>query len=61
MSISFTERVKKLNVFIHRFNHYVELVEPGGPRACIRCCDDFNDCPVNKGEFICFIYGFRWI
>ncbi|KAF9029693.1 hypothetical protein BDZ89DRAFT_950364 [Hymenopellis radicata] len=31
------------------YNHYVELVEPRGPRACIRCCDDPADCPTNKG------------
>ena len=30
------------------YNHYVELVEPRGPRACIKCCDDPNDCPTNK-------------
>ncbi|KAF8071583.1 hypothetical protein FPV67DRAFT_1481886 [Lyophyllum atratum] len=30
------------------YNHYVELVEPAGPRACIRCCDDPADCPVNR-------------
>ena len=32
------------------YNHYVELVEPAGPRACIKCCDDPRDCPTNKGE-----------
>jgi len=30
------------------YKHYVELVEPRGPRACIKCCDDPNDCPTNK-------------
>ncbi|KAG8949770.1 hypothetical protein FRC04_008310 [Tulasnella sp. 424] len=25
---------------------YVELIEPAGPRACIRCCIDPVDCPV---------------
>lgn len=30
------------------YNHYVELVEPAGPRACIKCCDDPADCPTNK-------------
>ncbi|KAK7052503.1 allergen protein [Favolaschia claudopus] len=30
------------------YNHYVELVEPRGPRACIKCCDDPADCPVDK-------------
>ncbi|KAF9650692.1 hypothetical protein BDM02DRAFT_1293579 [Thelephora ganbajun] len=29
------------------YNHYVELVEPLGPRACIKCCDDPQDCPTN--------------
>ncbi|KAF7773511.1 hypothetical protein Agabi119p4_5678 [Agaricus bisporus var. burnettii] len=35
------------------YNHYVELVEPGGPRACIRCCDDPKDCPVNRDTAGC--------
>ncbi|KAG5643276.1 hypothetical protein DXG03_001243 [Asterophora parasitica] len=30
------------------YKHYVELVEPAGNRACIRCCDDPADCPLNK-------------
>lgn len=30
------------------YNHYVEFVEPAGPRACIKCCDDPADCPTNK-------------
>jgi len=30
------------------YNHYVELLEPAGPRACIRCCIDPADCPTNK-------------
>ena len=30
------------------YKHYVELVEPRGPRACIKCCDDPADCPTNK-------------
>ena len=34
------------------YKHYVELVEPAGPRACIRCCDDPRDCPTNKGMWI---------
>lgn len=29
------------------YNHYVELVEPADKRACIKCCDNFNDCPLN--------------
>lgn len=35
------------------YNHYVELVEPAGPRACIRCCDDAADCPTNKDTAGC--------
>ncbi|KAH8832181.1 hypothetical protein DL96DRAFT_1459642 [Flagelloscypha sp. PMI_526] len=35
------------------YNHYVELVEPRGPRACIKCCDDPADCPVNIDESGC--------
>ena len=35
------------------YNHYVELVEPAGPRACIKCCDDPADCPTNKGMCGC--------
>lgn len=37
-----------------RYNHYVELVEPAGRRACIKCCDDPSDCPVNKGEIVSY-------
>lgn len=36
-----------------RYNHYVELVEPAGNRACIKCCDDPADCPTNKGAATC--------
>jgi len=35
------------------YNHYVELVEPAGPRACIKCCDDPADCPTNKDTSGC--------
>jgi len=35
------------------FNHYVELVEPRGPRACIKCCENPNDCPVDKDTLGC--------
>lgn len=35
-----------------RYKHYVELVEPAGPRACIKCCDDPADCPTNKGMLL---------
>ncbi|KAJ7284434.1 hypothetical protein C8J57DRAFT_692817 [Mycena rebaudengoi] len=30
------------------YSNYVELVEPAGPRACIRCCEDPVDCPTSK-------------
>ena len=33
------------------YKHYVELVEPAGPRACIKCCDDPADCPTNQGMY----------
>ncbi|KAJ7769185.1 hypothetical protein DFH07DRAFT_938316 [Mycena maculata] len=29
------------------YKHYVEILEPSGPRACIKCCDDPADCPTN--------------
>ncbi|CAA7263268.1 unnamed protein product [Cyclocybe aegerita] len=35
------------------YNHYVELVEPEGQRACIRCCDDPADCPTHKDTSGC--------
>ena len=35
----------------HSYNHYVELVEPADKRACIKCCDNFDDCPLDKGAF----------
>jgi len=35
------------------YNHYVELLEPAGPRACIRCCDDPADCPTNMDQSGC--------
>ncbi|KIJ94908.1 hypothetical protein K443DRAFT_109654, partial [Laccaria amethystina LaAM-08-1] len=36
-----------------RYNHYVELLEPRGPRACIRCCIDPADCPVTMDTSGC--------
>jgi len=36
---------------ISRYNHYVEMIEPSTPRACIRCCDDPDDCPTTDGVF----------
>ncbi|KAH8998768.1 hypothetical protein EDB86DRAFT_2909993 [Lactarius hatsudake] len=30
------------------YKHYVEILEPAGPRACLKCCDDPADCPTNK-------------
>jgi len=35
------------------YKHYVELMEPAGPRACIRCCDDPADCPTNTDTSGC--------
>jgi len=35
------------------YNHYVEIVEPGDNRACIRCCKDAVDCPTNKDTSGC--------
>ncbi|KAK7052502.1 hypothetical protein R3P38DRAFT_2860684 [Favolaschia claudopus] len=35
------------------YKHYVELVEPGDRRACIKCCDDPADCPLNKDQSGC--------
>jgi hypothetical protein len=32
------------------YNHYVELVEPADRRACIKCCDNSADCPLNLGK-----------
>ncbi|CAE7200248.1 unnamed protein product [Rhizoctonia solani] len=33
------------------YNHYVELIEPADRRACIKCCDNFDDCPLDKGKY----------
>jgi len=35
------------------YKHYVELVEPADKRACIKCCDDPVDCPLNKDTSGC--------
>jgi len=35
------------------YNHYVELLEPAGPRACIRCCIDAVDCTTSKDTSGC--------
>ncbi|KAG8910936.1 hypothetical protein FRC01_006033 [Tulasnella sp. 417] len=35
------------------FNSYVELIEPAGPRACIRCCMDPADCPLTMDTSGC--------
>ncbi|ELU36772.1 hypothetical protein AG1IA_09202 [Rhizoctonia solani AG-1 IA] len=35
------------------YNHYVELLEPGSGRACIRCCQDTNDCPLSMDTSGC--------
>ncbi|KAF9645073.1 hypothetical protein BDM02DRAFT_3101901 [Thelephora ganbajun] len=35
------------------FNHYIELVEPRSRRACIRCCDNPQDCPTDLARAGC--------
>ncbi|TRM63490.1 hypothetical protein BD626DRAFT_494496 [Schizophyllum amplum] len=35
------------------YKHYVELVEPAGNRACLKCCDDPADCPVSMDTSGC--------
>jgi len=35
------------------YNHYVELLEPSAPRACIRCCNDPDDCPTTEDTSGC--------
>ncbi|XP_006459003.1 hypothetical protein AGABI2DRAFT_200902 [Agaricus bisporus var. bisporus H97] len=35
------------------YNHYVELVEPGDRRACIKCCDNYDDCPLDRDTSGC--------
>ncbi|KAJ7635271.1 hypothetical protein FB45DRAFT_1057141 [Roridomyces roridus] len=35
------------------YNHYVEIVEPGENRACIRCCDDPADCLTSQDTSGC--------
>ncbi|KAF8748929.1 hypothetical protein RHS01_10442 [Rhizoctonia solani] len=35
------------------YNHYVELVEPAEKRACIKCCDNYDDCPLDKDTSGC--------
>ncbi|KAF9448565.1 hypothetical protein P691DRAFT_669199 [Macrolepiota fuliginosa MF-IS2] len=35
------------------YKHYVELVEPAEKRACIKCCDDLTDCPLNRDTSGC--------
>ncbi|KAG9009465.1 hypothetical protein FRB94_014250 [Tulasnella sp. JGI-2019a] len=29
------------------YAHYIERIEPANRRACIRCCQDPADCPIN--------------
>ncbi|KAG8734775.1 hypothetical protein FRC12_018384, partial [Ceratobasidium sp. 428] len=36
-----------------RYKHYVELVEPDVKRACIKCCDNYDDCPLDKDQNGC--------
>ncbi|KAF6760585.1 hypothetical protein DFP72DRAFT_1062964 [Ephemerocybe angulata] len=35
------------------YNHYIELIEPSSPRACIRCCEDAEDCPTQADKDGC--------
>ncbi|CUA66958.1 hypothetical protein RSOLAG22IIIB_02866 [Rhizoctonia solani] len=35
------------------YAHYVELLEPSANRACIRCCQDTNDCPLTMDTSGC--------
>ncbi|KAH7334664.1 hypothetical protein B0J17DRAFT_770245 [Rhizoctonia solani] len=35
------------------YNHYVEIVEPDVGRACIRCCRQYSDCPLDKDTAGC--------
>ncbi|PWN53851.1 hypothetical protein IE53DRAFT_96392 [Violaceomyces palustris] len=35
------------------YNHYVELVEPDVGRACIRCCQNYNDCRLDRDTSGC--------
>ncbi|CCO32954.1 hypothetical protein RSOLAG1IB_05776 [Rhizoctonia solani AG-1 IB] len=35
------------------YNHYVEIVEPDVGRACIRCCQQYDDCPLDKDTSGC--------
>ena len=47
-----------------RYNHYVELVEPAELRACIRCCNDPDDCPTDMGkahmDYCCCFFLSEW-
>ncbi|KDN46831.1 hypothetical protein RSAG8_03908, partial [Rhizoctonia solani AG-8 WAC10335] len=35
------------------YKHYVEIVEPDVGRACIRCCQEYSDCPLDKDTAGC--------
>lgn len=53
--IMFAQDNDELMCVADSYNHYVELVEPADNRACIKCCDDSADCPLNKGKLgVCF-------
>ena len=43
---------------LHSYNHYVELVEPADRRACIKCCDNFDDCPLDRGKDLCSLVSY---
>ena len=48
-------------LFYPRYNHYVELLEPAGPRACIRCCYDPADCRTDLGKVLAHCLLFYYL
>jgi len=52
----------KIKIYIfnasYSYNHYVELVEPADRRACIKCCDNFDDCPLDRGKDLCSLVSY---
>ncbi|KAJ8072035.1 hypothetical protein PM082_015593 [Marasmius tenuissimus] len=35
------------------YQHYVQLLEPAASRACIKCCDNLDDCPTKMDRAGC--------
>ncbi|KAG7090001.1 hypothetical protein E1B28_011623 [Marasmius oreades] len=35
------------------YKHYIELIEPESGRACLKCCDDPDDCPLKRDTSGC--------